>query len=963
MDLLPHEMADPDKWSFQVWDTQAMEDFYFSQRMLQWDIADKYGRPLYWSDAGGGYTLPDNYFVNQTACTYVGCGMVEERQDWTSVDYDVMGTYVNGSGLPGDVPISERDSQHRRWTVKTDADENGAIHTIHVRGRDRSASHRAVTVEIKSCPASGCWPPPPPPPRTGTITVANWSDVDTWRNLTDHPSNPLVRLEFSEQSNSDDLSAVVAKAPRWRSPLPGAGDDVWIPWWKTVILDVSTPLLGHLVIEGNLIVNASTSVNLSATWIEIKGGSLIIATTDEDANVVGPYTGTCYVKLFGTNPKLSAIHGSDPRETPELIIGREGVALGSGVLGVMGKLVAKGKPVSHTWVALAASAAAQDSSVLVEGEVDWESGVEIVLSPSDFDMHEADVVRVTSVVWDNGNSILTLASPLQYPHFAGGTMQFGTRSIEVRSRVGLLTHNIVFSGSGEGEDTPYTSWNSQLPIDAADAVCPNSRCENGETSETCPQDCIGPAHEYGAGVLVAAYTEDYTSCTSDLVCTSGFRREFQGTADMSFVEFRYYGQNNLRPGVQFQYVHQGNTSLDSVSFNRGYFGAVWVDRASNVVVENSVFYRSHLPTLQVVGGSVSLDNIIERNLGVVGIFWNTHRGATQGKGLDRPKLEAMIGMFHDDGTATILNGNVAAGSERAGFTSPGVQCDDTVSFVGNEAHSCLAGFWFNQYRIRGRACTALTDFRAWKIYEYAVYGEVPSLTLLKIDGLATADARAGVNILMAGADALSHVRKDQRVLLTNSLIVGHSDNGNCLRKRPSLHTCAFYMAWCDHLPPQVRDPQNSGVYISAFLSGPNMAPKIKPWFDGGAYAALFGQTDLDGVTFANFGQPCNTGPRAGRWDHAVTGVPPSAGMADGWHPLTLKNMELVNVAMEAKIRMSGTSIAHPQGNQVLLQPPNPSWINQADCIDMDCDGPKVHANPSWSSAVPTCAAYLACSAK
>lgn len=160
-------------------------------------------------------------------------------------------------------------------------------------------------------------------------------------------------------------------------------------------------------------------------------------------------------------------------------------------------------------------------------------------------------------------------------------------------------------------------------------------------------------------------------------------------------------------------------------------------------------------------------------------------------------------MFHDDGTATILNGNVAAGSERAGFTSPGVQCDDTVSFVGNEAHSCLAGFWFNQYRIRGRACTALTDFRAWKIYEYAVYGEVPSLTLLKIDGLATADARAGVNILMAGADALSHVRKDQRVLLTNSLIVGHSDNGNCLRKRPSLHTCAFYMAWCDHLPPQV----------------------------------------------------------------------------------------------------------------------------------------------------------------
>jgi len=28
-------------------------------------------------------------------------------------------------------------------------------------------------------------------------------------------------------------------------------------------------------------------------------------------------------------------------------------------------------------------------------------------------------------------------------------------------------------------------------------------------------------------------------------------------------------------------------------------------------------------------------------------------------------------------------------------------------------------------------------------------------------------------------------------------------------------------------------------------------------------------------------------------------------------------------------------------SMVRLQPPNPAWLNQADCIDMDCDGPKV----------------------
>lgn len=35
---------------------------------------------------------------------------------------------------------------------------------------------------------------------------------------------------------------------------------------------------------------------------------------------------------------------------------------------------------------------------------------------------------------------------------------------------------------------------------------------------------------------------------------------------------------------------------------------------------------------------------------------------------------------------------------------------------------------------------------------------------------------------------------------------------------------------------------------------------------------------------------------------------------------------MVNVAMEAKVHLYG---------------PSASWINQADCIDMDCDGPKV----------------------
>jgi hypothetical protein len=94
-----------------------------------------------------------------------------------------------------------------------------------------------------------------------------------------------------------------------------------------------------------------------------------------------------------------------------------------------------------------------------------------------------------------------------------------------------------------------------------------------------------------------------------------------------------------------------------------------------------------------------------------------------------------------------------------------------------------------------------------------------------------------------------------------------------------------------------------------------MAPLIKPWFNAGAYAALYGQMELDGVTFARFGQFCNDDARAGIVDAAVSGLPGEADGADGWHPVLLRNIEKVEVAPSA---------------MAFLDPPDPAWINQAD---------------------------------
>lgn len=119
--------------------------------------------------------------------------------------------------------------------------------------------------------------------------------------------------------------------------------------------------------------------------------------------------------------------------------------------------------------------------------------------------------------------------------------------------------------------------------------------------------------------------------------------------------------------------------------------------------------------------------------------------------------------------------------------------------------------------------------------------------------------------------------------------------------------------------------------INQFLSLQTDSPLIKPWYNGGQYGALWGQTFLDDITFAKFGQYCNSGPRGGIVDAVISGLPTGAEAADAWHPVTTTNIELVQVERKAR---------------VFFNPASPEWINQADCIDMDCDGPKVRT--MWS---------------
>jgi hypothetical protein len=170
----------------------------------------------------------------------------------------------------------------------------------------------------------------------------------------------------------------------------------------------------------------------------------------------------------------------------------------------------------------------------------------------------------------------------------------------------------VIKGEGQGEETSYHFWNHEEG-DEANKVCGNGLCEPTETSITCSFDCVGSAYEFGASILVGAYSEDYTMCDISGKCEEGFRRKFSGRMEIDNIELRYFGQNNLRAGIEL--INLGDAGahvrVANVAFNRGYFGAIDISNSDGVTIYGNVIFRSHLPTLQIQSGR---GNVISSNL-------------------------------------------------------------------------------------------------------------------------------------------------------------------------------------------------------------------------------------------------------------------------------------------------------------------------------------------------------------
>src|SRR4029079_4738770 len=162
-------------------------------------------------------------------------------------------------------------------------------------------------------------------------------------------------------------------------------DKVAIAKDQTVILDVNTPALGGVTIDGKLSFADNADVELTAEWIMLHG-ELAIGTEAKPHTRKATITLTDNVK--GEDIGVPAASVASERVD-------RGIMLMGGTLNLHGDR-------KHTWTKLANTANAGSTSIQVLDASGWRVGDEIVLASTDFDPRQAERRTISAI---KGNAI------------------------------------------------------------------------------------------------------------------------------------------------------------------------------------------------------------------------------------------------------------------------------------------------------------------------------------------------------------------------------------------------------------------------------------------------------------------------------------------------------------------------------------------------------------------------------
>src|SRR5215475_13206409 len=242
----------------------------------------------------------------------------------------------------------------------------------------------------------------------------------------------LILLGGHAVLKAQQASSSAVKGGRWSDSatwadkkVPAEGALVTINQGMDVVLDVSTPPLHGLTINGKLSFANNKDLELTTEWIMLHG-ELEIGTEKSQHTRKATITLTNDVK----DEDISGVGGTNDRVD-------RGIMLMGGTLNLHGDR-------QNTWTKLARTAESGSNSIQVLNAAGWRVGDEIVLASTDFDPRQAERRTIAAI---RGNTI-TLDKKLDYMHF--GKITF---DVDERAEVGMLTRNIRIQASADAEQS------------------------------------------------------------------------------------------------------------------------------------------------------------------------------------------------------------------------------------------------------------------------------------------------------------------------------------------------------------------------------------------------------------------------------------------------------------------------------------------------------------------------------
>jgi hypothetical protein len=129
---------------------------------------------------------------------------------------------------------------------------------------------------------------------------------------------PTVTVSPCDKNSKEASMRMWSNASQWPGgTMPKPGDNITIPCNWTVFLDINPEPMGMFILDGSLIINDTFDVNLTANFIHIRSGDMLVGTNGSPfthnltIQINGQPTDTPYVlDSFITGSKLFIVSGA-----------------------------------------------------------------------------------------------------------------------------------------------------------------------------------------------------------------------------------------------------------------------------------------------------------------------------------------------------------------------------------------------------------------------------------------------------------------------------------------------------------------------------------------------------------------------------------------------------------------------------------------------------------------------------